>query len=62
MKVLSLQLEEDNQKRSNIQSDLTSYLSEISKLKSKEKQLTKEANDLRETKKYLEDELYKLRT
>lgn len=45
-----------------MQNDLSHQLSELNKLKANEKQLMKEASDLQKVKKYLEEELCKLRT
>ncbi|XP_015914615.1 rho-associated protein kinase 2 [Parasteatoda tepidariorum] len=62
VKSLSVQIEEENQKRNTIQMELTNRSSEVTKLKTKEKELIKEANELKEVKRSIEDELYKLRT
>lgn len=59
---MTVQVEEEAQKRNNVQSDLAHNLSEMSMLKAKEKQLIEEASHLRKSKKFLEEELCKLRT
>jgi len=58
---ITVQLEQESHKRSQLQSDLNLQLSEISLLKTKEKQLQRELNETREAKKSLEDELQKIK-
>ncbi|KAG8183195.1 hypothetical protein JTE90_005646 [Oedothorax gibbosus] len=60
--VLSRSLEEECGKRASLQSDLSHHLSEVSMLRTRERQLTKEAAELREARRNAEDELYKMRT
>ena len=60
--MLSKQIEEEIQKKDNLQNELSNQLSEINRLKSAEKQLMKEAKDLHHFKKVLEEDVLKLRT
>lgn len=60
--MVSKQVEEEMQKKENLQNELSHHLSEINRLKGTEKQLIKEAKDLQHLKKMLEEEVCKLRT
>ncbi|GIY60635.1 rho-associated protein kinase 1 [Caerostris extrusa] len=61
VKALSQDYEEECQKRSNLQSELTNQLSENNKLKTKEKQLIQDLCNLQESKRSIEEELNKMK-
>lgn len=60
-KELVTQLEQESQRRTQFQSDINMQTSEISLLKTKEKQLNREIIETREFRKSLEDELQKIK-
>ena len=53
------QLEQEGERRKQLQSDLKTHQSTITQLKAAEKQLTQESKDLRQEKKQVEEELRK---
>ncbi|KAF7268408.1 hypothetical protein GWI33_018469 [Rhynchophorus ferrugineus] len=58
-KALQSQVEQEQQKKTVLQSDISHYLNEIDKLKAKENVLTTDLNNLQQSKRILEEELFK---
>lgn len=58
-KVLQSQVEQEQQKKTVLQSEISHNLNELNKLKVKESQLSTDITHLQESKKILEEELYK---
>lgn len=61
VKALHSQIEQEQQKKSILQSEICTNLAEITQLKAKESQLTCEVTQLQEAKKYIDEELHKLK-
>ena len=61
VKALQSQVEQEQQKKNIMQTEIGQHLSEISQLKARECQLSAEITQLQETKKHIEEELYKVK-
>lgn len=61
VKALNSQIEQEQQKKKILQTEIGTNLSEISQLKSKESQLSCELSQVSEGKKYVDEELHKLK-
>lgn len=61
MKALQSQIEQEQQKKGHLQSEIGVQLSEITHLKARESQLAKEVSQLREAKSKVEEELLKIK-
>lgn len=61
VKALQSQIEQEQQKKNVMQTEITRYVNDIALLKTRESQLSQEISQLHETKKFIEDELLKIK-
>ncbi|KAK4879725.1 hypothetical protein RN001_007871 [Aquatica leii] len=61
VKALQSQVEQEQQKKTILNSEIGQQLSEIAQIKAKENQLAAEVAQLQETKKFIEEELYRVK-
>lgn len=61
VKALQSQIEQEHQKKNIMQTEITQYITEVTQAKTRESQLSQEVVQLHETKKFIEDELLKIK-
>ncbi|KAI4464751.1 myotonic dystrophy s/t kinase-related [Holotrichia oblita] len=61
VKALHSQIEQEQQKKNIMQTEITQYITEVTQAKTRESQLSQEVVQLHEAKKFIEDELLKIK-